>query len=861
MKKLLLLFAVMASLAGMAQPDNPYDHCGEQFATQGTDFWVCFPRTVSGLNRNLVTLYVVSERDCDVTVEAPQLDWWKTVHIMHRQMCGPDTNYITIPFDNISRIVDTIYFPYPLVHNAHYTNALMNKPQPRGFHVYSTDTISLFVFINSQGVGDAANVIPTEMLRDEYVIQVYPTVYEDTIILSPIPRDSIQLPTVDVTFLVSSPYGQTIDIVATEDSTVVDIVLSDPDLVGRSRGDTVTVLLNAGQLYHMAAANVREKYYPLFPPYYYPNTAYASILLRRQYRPVFNDRSFGRDELKIDTFCVDLSGTHIKARDCKRIAVFEGGSRVYIPSYYDGGTSDMILSQVVPVRYAGTKFLIPNLYNTPNVYTRITALHDSTEISILDADRGITDIRRFTIHKGQTFWFKMSVLRDDDGPFYIETSKPAIVKNYSDGAAISDEASYAVIPEEWWHHGQINYGTITNVDENNNRAVRRHTLYVFAHTEDVASLRIDDYPVASYFNPISGTPFSFARFPYTHSFNSEGTHRIKSVTDRRFMAVQASFATHETAIFNLPHLQPGGVFLYVNNRPADALPDDTLWCHFDHIDFRAVNNRPADSLLWDFGDGTRLAFSHHDPQYLGTVPHTFPAPGVYTVRAIFIYEDEGCFTRTPDTLSVTLPFGGHVDTTITATVCEGSFLFRDHEYTTTDTHTFTTYWTTTGCDTLWIIDLTVCPHCNWVTQTISTEDFPHTFNGIQFNHEVTNYPIYIPINDSCDSIIYYTLNAIPNWGEPPIDSTWVLVPNVFTPTQGTNNRFALTCSHHILQAEVAIYDRRGDFVTRFDGLSGHWDGTRNGVPCPQGSYVYYVRYIDTHDQSWKTLTGTVTLLR
>jgi gliding motility-associated-like protein len=60
---------------------------------------------------------------------------------------------------------------------------------------------------------------------------------------------------------------------------------------------------------------------------------------------------------------------------------------------------------------------------------------------------------------------------------------------------------------------------------------------------------------------------------------------------------------------------------------------------------------------------------------------------------------------------------------------------------------------------------------------------------------------------------------------------------------------------------VSVYDRRGDIVTEFDGLTEYWDGTSKGRICTQSSYVYYVRYIDGHDSSWKTLTGTVTLLR
>lgn len=861
MRKLLPIILIVLPWVCMAQIDNPYDHCGEQFATQGTDFWVCFPRTADGMSSNVSKLYVVSERDCDVTVTAPLLDWSQTVHIMGRRMCGPDTNYINVP-QAYSRFCDTVSFHFPLIPHFDYSASLINRPQPRAFHVTSTDTISLFLWISTVGTNDAVNVLPTELLRDEYVAQIFPNRCLDDVIVPiyplPPPKDPFDF--------VCAQREQTIDIVAVEDSTVVDIVLGDWDLVGRQKGDSFSVVLNAGELYHLAGTDVREKYYPIFAPYYddYYNYLSSSLASLDSFQ-VYYDRRFSGQAIKVDTFVIDLSGTHIKARDCKRIAVFEGGSRVYIPQIIrdDPNTSDMVLEQSVPVRYAGTKFLIPKLFDSKHLYIRITGLHDSTQVTIVDAQRGTSDPRHLTVDRRNTVWFQMDIDSCSDGPFYIETTHPAIVRNYSEEGfwRKGDESGCTVIPEEWWHHGQVNYGTITDVDENNNRRPRDNSLYLFAHTADVQTLRIDDYPVASYFHPISGTTYSYAHFPANHSFNTEGTHVIKSIAGKRFMATMHSVAMLEASFYNLPHVQPGGVTLLVNNTPSQNLPSDTLWCHFDHVNFQAINNRPADSLFYDFGDGTRLSFSHHDPGYSRPVPHTFPDAEIYTIRAIFTYEDEGCFTRKPDTVSVTLHFGGHVDTTLTVTVCEGSFWFRGHEFSTTDTHTFTTYWTTTGCDTLWIIDLVTCPHCHWVTETISTDDLPHTFNGITFSHEVNNYPVHISINDSCDSIIYYTLLAIPNWGEPPIDSTWVSVPNVFTPTQGINNVFSIVCSPHILQAEVVVFDRRGDLVTRFNGLTEHWDGTHNGRPCPQASYVYYIRYIDTHDKSWKTLYGTVSLIR
>ena len=396
-----LLILHLSPYVLQAQSD-PYDQRGVQFATQGTDFWVCFPRTRWGSSANMARLYVVAERDCDVTVEGPLLGYSQTYHIMRRQMCGPDTNYIEVPYA-ISHILDTIPYLHPPVYDYDYTFCGGNQPQPKGFHVTSTDTISLFLWVHASGSGDACNVLPTEMLRDDYVIQLPIAFHEEDC------RRVQQ----DATF----------DIVATQDSTVIDIVLTDWDWVNRHPGDSVSVTLNRGEVYHMATGEVREKYYPMFEPYWDPiypcgyDPAY-SFVRRPHHR-------FAGGTLLMDTFQVDLTGTRIRSHDCKPIAIFEGGGLVNIPPYY--GTADFLVEQAVPVRYEGKEFLIPNVGNSDTDYIRITGLHDNTTISIRDGSRYSNALRALTVDAYQTEWY---CIQPGEGPFSITTSQPAIVKCY-----------------------------------------------------------------------------------------------------------------------------------------------------------------------------------------------------------------------------------------------------------------------------------------------------------------------------------------------------------------------------------------------------------------------------------------------
>lgn len=90
----------------------------------------------------------------------------------------------------------------------------------------------------------------------------------------------------------------------------------------------------------------------------------------------------------------------------------------------------------------------------------------------------------------------------------------------------------------------------------------------------------------------------------------------------------------------------------------------------------------------------------------------------------------------------------------------------------------------------------------------------------------------------------------------------VLAPNVFTPSQETNNRFTIIAQGFI-EAELFIYNREGLLVYRTHDLDQGWDGRNaSGTPCPQGSYVWKLVYKAADwPASQRTQVGSVLLLR
>ena len=92
-------------------------------------------------------------------------------------------------------------------------------------------------------------------------------------------------------------------------------------------------------------------------------------------------------------------------------------------------------------------------------------------------------------------------------------------------------------------------------------------------------------------------------------------------------------------------------------------------------------------------------------------------------------------------------------------------------------------------------------------------------------------------------------------------SATIYAPNAFTPDQAINNRFTIV-GEGLLEGRLTVYNRMGLLVYSSDRLAEGWDGTHDGRACPQGAYVWHLRY-RTADLpgSWRAATGTVTLLR
>ena len=95
----------------------------------------------------------------------------------------------------------------------------------------------------------------------------------------------------------------------------------------------------------------------------------------------------------------------------------------------------------------------------------------------------------------------------------------------------------------------------------------------------------------------------------------------------------------------------------------------------------------------------------------------------------------------------------------------------------------------------------------------------------------------------------------------PFVHTAAWAPNVFTPDLGSSDIFRVTLREATAE-EFFIYNRQGALIYHSQETAPQWDGMRNGSPCPQGTYVWLLRYHHDHQPTRTlTLTGTVTLIR
>lgn len=517
------------------------------------------------------------------------------------------------------------------------------------------------------------------------------------------------------------------------------------------------------------------------------------------------------------------------------VAVFQGNRLCSTNTV----SRDHCYHQALPTSHMGTMHVTMPAADHSNDIIRVTALQPATTVVVTGA---LTNLTHTLATVGESWEFHITEAVS------ITSNQPMAVAQWQPSRTISNEGG------DWGDVAYFPLPPITNMNQRCHFPIipmdtryeyqPRHWIHVVAPTSEVGLARIDGAPLTG-FTPLGNTGYSYLRKSVStgHQVTTTGTglQVVLCGSDENWGAYYAlaGYAAphHETIIDTTIRICPGQSVTFGDTTFTTA--GDHQLTHLDangtlvttniHIVEYSTQDIELDK---SFCIGGSLTF---DGQVIDQ-------EGDYTFESTDIH---GC----PVHLVVHVTESPTYDLDQDTSICEGEYVYFYNQVYFSGTHT-ATFRSVDGCDST--VTLTINTRRRHLIDIYDTLRESTYQLGEHTLYSAGNYEFRYTNMEGCDSIVFLHL-----WAEPC--RLWV--PNVFTPNEETNNEFFISgCG--LLQADIYIYDRGGDYVTDFDGLTETWDGTHHGTPCKPGTYVYRIAYRctdDTHLEHVKV--GSVTLLR
>ncbi|MCM1035693.1 MAG: T9SS type A sorting domain-containing protein [Paludibacter sp.] len=535
-------------------------------STEGTDFWVTFLRADShDSDDKPITLSVsISAREaCSVTLSNPHSGYSETIQLAANELKEVELYDGTANVNKNPRNSDTkICYTY-----------LPERRDSAAIHIQATANISLFASNYKSKSFDATNVLPTAALQDNYIIQTYPpSVHADT------------------------PQGSHFAIVATEDNTVVDYA---PTVETEELRNFKNALNAWGE-------QVFENYpeYERFRNFDKDGTIATDTLQKGEVWYVWSGDVAGET--------ADLSGTTVKARNGKKIAVFQGCPHTNIPDRIRD--RDHIFSQAMPTSYWGNTFAITASMTRKRDIIRVLALNDGTEVRV---NGQLLHTFDFSTNPKRTFEFEIGeqtvscsdknhkgnlpLAGRENIPVIIgtncmvETSCPCAVhlfmcSNTYDSTPDGDPAMVWINPIE-----QV----IDNITFATYMSTNTHYVNIVTTQDNVASMKLDGNDISADFSPVtsSNNAYWFARKNISHA-----THTLRG--EKGFIAHVYGYGEKESYGYSAGGAtKPLTQAITINGEIFTPESDNSL-CGKDTIVFACQLNYEYQNITWCFGDGT-----------------------------------------------------------------------------------------------------------------------------------------------------------------------------------------------------------------------------------------------------------------
>ena len=395
-------------------------------------------------------------------------------------------------------------------------------------------------------------------------------------------------------------------ILGTEDNTQIDITPNGDTFDGWVSGSTHPITLNKGQTYYL----VTKK----------------------------SDR---------------LAGTHILAKNGKKIAVYCGVPITNIPTGI--AARDCLFEQSMPVEYWGTQFIVTRSLEKDGNLIGITATQNNTKIKV-------DGYVQASINEGETYYIMLQGAYDPNGKnagespinlvltqdaAYIETSCPCAVYSYDTGNGYKGKNGTELVtrggkddylgdPSSVWISpiqqkiGKITFGTCYT------SKTKDHFLNVVTETATRQNTKLTAIYGATQLDksglltwqPVPGNPiYSYARAKIGDANTSQfSVFRLENA--KGFIATIYGNGEDESYAYSAGS---AAVEMGINVNGVtftDGYRSDEKFCIADSVSFdAAIGTDEIKRVDWEFGDGTTL--------FNGPIQtmHQYAAPGWYDVTA------------------------------------------------------------------------------------------------------------------------------------------------------------------------------------------------------------------------------------
>ena len=702
MKKISKLFVLTALLLGWTLPSR-----AQVPSTEGKDFWVTFLQWNQDAKKEAkkereLKLTISAVNECDVKIVNPTTGFSRDVHVP----ANSSVEEVVSKGDGNENNEKSCY--------------IMTDEEAlyRALHVTSTENISLFAGNYLDKSFDAANVLPTAALLDDYLIQTYP------------PSDHE-----------NKPNGSHFAIVAVENGeTTVDLNLTAKSQKGNIGTQTIT--LKQGQVWYVWTGKNKDD-------------------------------------------AADLSGTTVKARNGKKIAVFQGCPHTNVPDRVRD--RDHLFSQAMPTAYWGTEFAITSSRKHRRDIVAVMAINDGTEVYINSEDGEPQLVHTFNFNSSDPqerkhYWtFEigeyLAYCADEDAPSYgtdgklpaplvvdsscyLTTSCPAgvhlfmvsnrydnVVSKVSGDTLVDDPAMLWISPIEQVIK-EINFATYKT------QQAKFHFMNIVTPTADINDMvwtdqNGDKHNIAEHFHPVRGTDneysnkYSFARIEIQH-----GNHNLKGKTG--FLAHVYGYGERESYAYSC------GSSTVQRSITFNGLPFeidsvcDTTFCVNNAIEMNLnIGNNDYQRVFWDYGDGVTYESNPNAPSSeMRQSRHTYTAPGWYDLRVLAEYINPCTKKAFNDTLG--LRFYVSRPDTIRHTISD----CVDEDYT-GEMVIFPT--DTFGCDSI-VINQVFLHYNTSADTTVYKEDF-FTFKDSTYTTSTIVMDTVLNHN-LCDSVVTWHINIV-----------------------------------------------------------------------------------------------------